>query len=331
MANGKAKDIEGYQAEILKIGGPVLIPHIHKLFNQAIKQGFLKPWTRSLIIPIFKSGDTNNPSNYRTIMISPLLAKLYGIILERKLSIWLESEGKRAKGQEDFRKQHSTTNHLVTLRIIVEECRDDKSNLFCCFLDFRKASDTIPRNNLWNRLEELKVSFELRVAAIRLYENVISKLKSNKWWSKDIKCNIGVKQGFPLSPTLLGIYIDNLEGCLEEAGCASTVLAEIVIILLLYADDIVLLARCPSDLAKQLILLKDFSSTMGMIVNIDKTKVMIIKSKKDTYANFMYDNSNLEEVSSYKYLGIYIHHNLNWNYSIEKRINVGDEDRTSNF
>ena len=50
---------------------------------------------------------------------------------------------------------------------------------------------------------------------------------------------------------------------------------------------------------------------MGMTVNIDKKKIMIIKFKKDTYANFVYDNSNLEEVSSYKYLGIYIHHKLN--------------------
>ena len=81
----------------IKIGGPLLIPHIHKLFNQAVKQGFPKPWTQSLIIPIFKSGDTNNPSNYWTIIIIPLLAKLYGIILEKKLSIWLESEGKRDK------------------------------------------------------------------------------------------------------------------------------------------------------------------------------------------------------------------------------------------
>ena len=58
---------------------------------------------------------------------------------------------------------------------------------------------------------------------------------------------------------------------------------------------------------------------MGMTINIDKTKVMIIKSKNDTYANFVCDNSNLEEVSSYKYLGIDIHHKLNWNYSIEKK------------
>ena len=129
-------------------------------------------------------------------MISPLLAKLYGIILEKKIRIWLESEGKRDKGQE------GSKDHLVTLRIIVEECRNDKFNLFCFFVDFRKDFDMIPRNNLWNRLEELKVPFKLRAAAIRLYKNVITKFKSNARWPRDIKCNIRVKQGFPLSPTL---------------------------------------------------------------------------------------------------------------------------------
>ena len=57
-----------------------------------------------------------------------------------------------------------------------------------------------------------------------------------------------------------------------------------------------------------------------MIVNSDKTKVMIIKSNKISYDNIVYDNKNLEEVASYKYLGIDIHHKLNWNYNIEKRI-----------
>ncbi|MCY6524880.1 hypothetical protein, partial [Actinobacillus pleuropneumoniae] len=37
LANGKAKDIEGYQAEILKIGGLVLIPHIHIHIKQSSK------------------------------------------------------------------------------------------------------------------------------------------------------------------------------------------------------------------------------------------------------------------------------------------------------
>jgi hypothetical protein len=37
LANGKAKYIEGYQAGIFKIGGPILLPHIHKLFKLVVK------------------------------------------------------------------------------------------------------------------------------------------------------------------------------------------------------------------------------------------------------------------------------------------------------
>ena len=106
-------------------------------------------------------------------------------------------EGKQDKGQAGFRRNHSTMGHLVTLRIIVEESRKNKSDLFCCFVDFRKAFDTVPRSNPWNRLEELKVPFELRVVAIRLYKKFISKFKNNEGWTTYINCNIGVKQGFP--------------------------------------------------------------------------------------------------------------------------------------
>jgi hypothetical protein len=124
-------------------------------------------------------------------------------------------------------------------------------------------------------------------------------------------------------PTLFDIYIDNLEYCLEDANCVDPTLASIVTILLLYDDDIVLMVKCPYDLGKQQIILKDFCSSMGMTVNTNKTKVMIIKSKMITYDTFVYDNNSLEEVPSYKYLGIDIHHKLNWNYIVEKRINGG--------
>ena len=75
----------------------------------------------------------------------------------------------------------------------MENCRNDKSNLFCFFVEFRKDFDTVPINNLWDILEELKVPFELTDATIRLYENVIAKFKRNEGWSKDIKSNIIVK------------------------------------------------------------------------------------------------------------------------------------------
>jgi hypothetical protein len=75
--------------------------------------------------------------------------------------------------------------HIVTFRIIAEEFHNTKTNLFCCFVDFRKAFEMVPREKNWNRLEEIKVPLELRVAAIRMYENVIAKFKNTEGWSRD--------------------------------------------------------------------------------------------------------------------------------------------------
>jgi hypothetical protein len=48
----------------------------------------------------------------------------------------------------------------------------------------------VPRENLSNGLEEIKVPLDLTTAAIRMYENVIANFKSIEGWSEEIKCNI---------------------------------------------------------------------------------------------------------------------------------------------
>ena len=58
---------------------------------------------------------------------------------------------------------------IVTFRTIVEECENINTNILGFFLDFRKTFDIVLRTNLWNRLEELKVYFQLRVVLIKLY------------------------------------------------------------------------------------------------------------------------------------------------------------------
>jgi len=95
---GKAKDLAELQAEYLRWGSKILAPHITKIFNNIIQQGLPTDWTTSLAIPLFKSGNVNNPSNYRTIMINPLFAKLFGSMLENKISKWAEERDKHAKG-----------------------------------------------------------------------------------------------------------------------------------------------------------------------------------------------------------------------------------------
>ena len=150
---GKYKNIKGYEEEIMKIWGPIHIPHIHKLSNLIIMNAFPKLWTRSLIIPVFKARDKNNPSNYMIIMISPLLSKLYGIIIDNKIHIWLKSHGKRDKGQATFMSYHSTLDHLAMLNITVDEFCNNKINVIFFFIVYRKSFDIVPRTYLWNILK----------------------------------------------------------------------------------------------------------------------------------------------------------------------------------
>ena len=91
---------------------------------------------------MYKGGDRNALTNYRTIMVSSVMTKLFSTIVEMQLSKWAENNNKTAQGQAGFHPSHNTTDHLVTLRL-------EGATLYCCFVDFKKAFDTVPRARLW--------------------------------------------------------------------------------------------------------------------------------------------------------------------------------------
>jgi hypothetical protein len=138
-------------------------------------------------------------------MIILILSKLYGIILENKISIWLECQGKRVKGQVIFRSYHSTLYHLITLRIIAEECHNNKTNILCFLFEYRKYFDIVLRTNFWNRLEELKVPSMLRDVVVRLYENGISKFRRTNGWSEKKHMQYRSQERLSKIPYLFGI------------------------------------------------------------------------------------------------------------------------------
>jgi hypothetical protein len=296
---GKTKDLVELQAEYLKWGSKTLAPHIMKIFNNIIQQGFPIDWTTSLAIPLFKSGDGNNPSNYRTIMINPLFTKLFGSMLENRISRWAKERDKCTKGKTCFRPKHSTIDHGITLRHIIEKVWEKKEKVFCCFDDFKKAFDMVPREKLWHRMEELGVPMHLRATVHRLYEEVKVKIITSAGISGSFRSDIRVKQGCSLSPTLFGLYIEKLEEWLNLQEGDGALLGEFVIRLLLYADDLILIAKSAHGLQEHLISLEHFCSTVGMQVNTSKTKVVVFSSKRKQKHNehkFYFEGNTLEKL-----------------------------------
>ena len=89
------------------------------------------------------------------------------------------------------------------------------ATLYCCFVDFKKAFDTVPRAGLWQQMRELGVPNDLCMGIYRIYQRVLCRLKGCNGISQVFESNMGVKQGCPLSPTLFGLCISNLEEILH--------------------------------------------------------------------------------------------------------------------
>ena len=199
--------------------------------------------------------------------------KLRGLT-KNKINKWAEERDKCAKGQAGFRPKHSTIDHCITLKHIIEKVWEKKEEGFCCFVDFKKAFDMVPRDNIWRRMEDLEVPNHLRAAVHRLYEKVKVKIKTSAGISKSFRSNIGFKQGFPLSPTLFGLYIDNIEEWLKSQGGDGIHLGNFVIRLLLYTNDLIPIAKSSLGLQEHLLSPEHFCRSMGMQVNIRKMKVV---------------------------------------------------------
>ncbi|MCO5592246.1 hypothetical protein L7F22_046244 [Adiantum nelumboides] len=184
-----------------------------------------------------------DPSTYRTIMIGPILAKLYGTVMEEALSTLAEGEGLCAAEHAGIRRAFSTTNHIFTLRCLIDQARVKKRRLHCCFVDFRKAFDTVPKERLFRRLAALGVGDEMMWAIFALYERVTGRVKCPGGLSDPLVNTIGVKQGCPLSPTLFGLYIDEIVSFIQSRGGEGVELGDTTVHILLYADDIVLVSE----------------------------------------------------------------------------------------
>jgi len=104
-------------------------------------------WTFSVFIPLPKKGDFKQCANYRTIAFVSHASKiLLRIILER---IRVKTETEIADEQAGFRQGRGTRCQITNLRILMHKARKHLQPLYMCFVDFKKAFDSISYDKLW--------------------------------------------------------------------------------------------------------------------------------------------------------------------------------------
>ena len=115
-----------------------------KLFNKVFQLGqFPASLAQGLIIPIYKSGEPDCANNYRGITLLPVIAKLFSAVLENRIQIWATKERIIPIYQFGFRKGHRTSDPVFVLNSLLEKTKWKHKRMFCCFIDFQKAFDSV--------------------------------------------------------------------------------------------------------------------------------------------------------------------------------------------
>ena len=151
--------------------------------------------------------------------------------------------------QNGFRPHRSCQDHILTLHNIVLNRKLKGNDTYACFVDFRKAFDSINRDLLWRKLSLYGIRGQFLDTLKSMYQDFECSVEFNKENTPWFNVNSGVKQGCLLSPTLFSLFVNDLlkdyEACELGVRCD-----DFSVPALAYADDIVLLASDPNHLQK---------------------------------------------------------------------------------
>ena len=125
-----------------------IIPHIltplRHICNTSLGQGiFPEEMNIARIIPLFKSGDKQNVSNYRPISLLPQFSKILEKIFNNRLMNFLNSNNLLYLRQYGFRKNMSTFMAIMELVENITTAMDNGKFTIGVLIDLKKAFDTV--------------------------------------------------------------------------------------------------------------------------------------------------------------------------------------------
>ena len=210
-----------------------------------------------LIISLHKKGDVNCVENYKGITLLCTFGKLFTRILNNRLSFWTDAYGVYIEAQAGFRANHSTVDHIFNLHGVMSHLLNHSKILYCAFLDIRKAFDYIDRNFLWHKLIGLGIRGRIFDVIQSMYSAVKSRVQVGAEKNDEFKCLLGVRQGECLSPFVFAMYLNDIENTLKTNKFEGINMGLTRMLILLYADDAVILSDSRDNLQQGLTILNE--------------------------------------------------------------------------
>lgn len=267
MKNG-APGPDGVRLEEFKlISREVLLAN----YNLWLYAGYQPSQLREAVtVLIPKVERSSNPAEYRPISITNFtlrcLHKILASRLERTLPVHYR--------QRAFRSGDGVLINTQLLQTILADSKGKMKKLCLATLDISKAFDSVSHDSILVAARRLGMPELFITYLSELYKNCYTNIRLGEQ-TRRVHIRRGVRQGDPLSVHLFNAVMDmSLKTIDERIGYK---LKNTTISALAFADDLVILAKTPIALQKQINSLVDELAMAGLKINAAKCRTLHIQ------------------------------------------------------
>ena len=274
--------------------------------------------------------DKADPTEYRYVSLIKLTHKILKTLLAERTQHLVCARHPLNPAQAGFVARRSAERQIFTLTEAIKARLRAGESTWVLFVDFRNAYGEASPKLLQRSLQQLGLDAPARQLLHRIMSSTTAHARVNGEEVGPIPIRTGLGQGCPLSCLLFDLFVESLSRYLSSRPDIPGVEAlNETFHHLFFADDLAVLAKSREELEIALKHIIDWAKDWGMELNfsLSKTEYMVFTPQSirrsigyiTSLPPIKVRESEVKSVSSYKYLGHLLTHNLSIDVIIDKK------------